>query len=152
MKRAKITRFKVFLISSLLVLLPSLCLAQETYIWIDGDMKRIGPEKEKPSDKGSPALDKDLRQGSDKDASEQEKAFEKSEELEEQQRAKKGMEQRAEEIEKARREYEEAKKSEKYYHIRDKNIESRRSRYLWKQSQRRLETAKQRLEELEKTQ
>lgn len=141
MTLAKITRFKVFLISSLLLLLPSLCLAQETYIWKDGAMKLIGPEKEKPSDKGSPALD-----------SEQEKAFEKSEELEEQQRVKKEMEKRAEEIEKARREYEEAKESERYYHIRDKNIESERSRYLWKQSQRRLETAKQRLEELEKTQ
>jgi hypothetical protein len=152
MTRAKITRFKVFLISSLLVLLPSLCLAQETYIWIDGGMKRIGPEKEKPSDKGSPALDKYLDQGSDKDASEQEKAFEKTEELEEQQRAKKKMEQRAEEIEKARREYEEAKKSEINYRTRNNYTGNRRTRYLWKQSLRRLETAKQRLEELEKTQ
>ena len=152
MKRTKITRFKVFLISSLIVLLPSLCLAQETYIWTDEGMKLIEPEKERPSDKRSPAIDKYLDQGSDKDASEQEKAFEKTEDPEEQQRAKEEMEQRAEEIEKARLEYEEAKKSEINYRTRNNYTGNRRTRYLWKQSQLRLETAKQHLEELEKTQ
>ena len=141
MPQAKITIFKVFLMSSLLFLLPSLCLAQETYIRTDGRMKLIKPEKEKPSDKVSP--DMYLAQRSDKDASEQEKAFKKTKELEEQQRA--------EEIEKARREYEEAKESERFYRIKNRNLDNRRTLYLWKQSEKDLERAKQRLEELEKT-
>ena len=153
-------RIMVFLIASLLILLPSLCPGQDLYIWTDdqgirhiedkppkipprkGSVEKYRPEREKPSDAPIPTIDETRPQKSAQKVVEPGKPSESAQDKDEKQ-------QREEAIKKARLEYEEAKESERYYHIRDKNLDNSRTRYLWKQSKRRLEEARQRLEELE---
>lgn len=155
-------RIAVFLTVSLLFLLPSLGLGQEIYIWTDdqgirhiedkppkiapgkSSVEKYRPESEKPSDMVIPAIDETRQQKSEQQVTEPGKASEIAQDREKQQRE--------EAIKKARLEYEEAKESERYYRIRDKNLDNERTHYLWKQSQRLLEESRQRLEELEKNQ
>ena len=76
----------------------------------------------------------------------------KSTEPDKQIQAKKAEEQRGKEIEKARQDDDDARKSEAYYRTRYRNINTERTRYLWKENQRRVEETTRRLEELEHVQ
>lgn len=166
MTREKITGFSVFLISSLLILLPSICHGAEVYIWTDDQGVKhiedtpppISPkkkikvdkyrfEKQSPYEKGALSTEQ-----TPPSKPEKEEALEKAKELEKQRQARKEKEQRDKEIEKARQDYEAAQKLEAINRTRYMHNESSRARYLWKKSQQDAEEAKQRLEELESNQ
>ena len=168
--RNELQRFKVFLILSVLMLLSSLCFGGDLYIWtdeqgvqhIEDTAPKVGPkdkisvekydgENDASSAKGPPDIDKTLPPKAEKEAAEQQ-APENAKELEKEQKAKKEKELREKAIEKARQDYEEAKRLESYYQATYRRAQTSRARHLWGKSQQDVEEAKRRLEQLESSQ
>jgi hypothetical protein len=164
-------KFNVWMAPLLVMLLSTLCMGADIYIWTDekgvkhiedrppGTLadKELRVEKYTysegtPSATKSENAEKSLQRKPELNEAEPKQASGKSEDPEKQAREKAAREQRDKEIEKARQDYEDALKSEALNRATYRKVTSERKRHIWRDSLRQVEETKSRLEELENPQ